>query len=301
MSQQDQDLHVELTPKSPQKYVAVSQRPFKILVPVVNSPVSVNGLMYALGVAKRMNAVVHIVHCLQQLPECDLDLSLGDRIAKVDQLKYGRRCYEELQDGRALLERCQKKLKKSGLAFSLELASSVSVVTCISSVAYRTEADLIIIGTSDRSKLERVFQQTSLTKSVIEECEVPVVAVRFTGEIPKKIPELPSPFKILLAFDKRDASVAALYQAVEFAKKMNGSINLVYVYNYKAEQKFPFQEILETGESLLSQHPVPYVCSQATLPEGLTVAEHLCEMASDYDIVVIGSRSRSKQHVVFRR
>eukprot|EP00002_Diphylleia_rotans_P034423 TRINITY_DN7395_c0_g1_i1.p1 TRINITY_DN7395_c0_g1~~TRINITY_DN7395_c0_g1_i1.p1 ORF type:complete len:309 (+),score=65.27 TRINITY_DN7395_c0_g1_i1:54-980(+) len=129
-----------------------------ILVPVSNSRVSAYAFEYAVYLAKRYQATIHALHVVSLLPSVDGALPEAEKLAQSEKLKHGRRCWEEVQQARALLDRCKAKAKAKGVRINLQLCQSHEPCDGIIRFGYELEADLIVMGTTDKRGFDKLLQ-----------------------------------------------------------------------------------------------------------------------------------------------
>ena len=145
----------------------------KILVPVDGSASASRGLKEAIRLAKERNAVIMLLHVVDETP-----------LLQTASVEGGAYFFDELlkglvADGRKLLEKATATAKAAGLRVKPLLLEDIGrpVADVIVSQAKKLRADLIVIGTHGRRGLTRVVMGSD-AESVVRQSPVPVMLVR---------------------------------------------------------------------------------------------------------------------------
>lgn len=142
----------------------------RILVPVDGSSISNQALQEALRIAKDQQAVMRLVHVVDEaVVDGDIDGMLN-YAALRDALKQG---------GTRLLAKVAKTAKQAGVEAEIGLLDTLGerVAHAISEEAKRWQADLIVMGTHGRHGLDRLFMG-SVAESTARLVDVPLLLVR---------------------------------------------------------------------------------------------------------------------------
>ena len=142
--------------------------PTNILVPIDFSPYSEHALDYALGLAGRLGARIHIVNAIgAALPE--LSSALTDQM--ISSIRH---------DNAAALDKLLQP-RRALASFGEITVVDDDARDAILKAARAVHADLIVIGTHGRRGLQRVLLG-SVAEDVLRRAPCPVLAVRKEGQ-----------------------------------------------------------------------------------------------------------------------
>ncbi len=152
----------------------------KILVPIDYSPCADNAVHYAIQIAKKINASVHLCHSLM-VPE--LIPMAGLVVWPMEDSSQMKAEANEML--KAYLEKIHRN-KELGISlppitYSIEIGS---VKDGVSAMVANQKIDLVIMGTSGAGNMERFFLGSN-SREVVDEIKVPLLLVpkeaSFTG------------------------------------------------------------------------------------------------------------------------
>lgn len=138
-----------------------------ILCPVDFSPASDHALSYAVGLAKKLKADIHIVHVWQPIL-----YALGDGIVIPD----SEVIKQMLADINARLDGLVGQYQKSGVKVSRAILEGVPYVEIVK-IAEHHPVDLIVMGTHGRTGFSHLLLG-SITERVARTSPIPVMTVR---------------------------------------------------------------------------------------------------------------------------
>ncbi len=138
-----------------------------ILVPADFSNASKVATYYAIGLAKKLEADIKVLHVVQVN-------SSGETLLKL------RKLQEQLmeiahEDGTAFLQEIQKKIRGKKPNISLHFKEGFDFVRTVNQFLKETDADLIVMGTTGASGLKKLLG--SNTAALMNHATVPVLAV----------------------------------------------------------------------------------------------------------------------------
>ncbi|MGF1926021.1 MAG: universal stress protein [Bacteroidia bacterium] len=186
----------------------------KILIPIDYSDYSNNAVDYAISIANKINADIHLCHALD-VP--DLNPMAGAMLWPLENFsELYRESDEELQT-------FVEKLKTTkpivpNITFSTETGS---VKFIINKLTKEIHFDLIIMGLAGAGKLNRFFLGSN-SRDVIENCKVPVLL------IPKETSYQPFK-KVAFATDLSESDINSVHHLTRLLALFNPEILLVHV------------------------------------------------------------------------
>lgn len=184
-----------------------------LLVPVNFTPISKNALIYAVGLAEKINAKIVLLNSYHAYP-IDNDPSLLIKefkeeikiLKQVSEVKL-RALWEEIKSTTSC--KC-KFVSVSGLAKDV-----------IVSYANDIKPDLLVIGTEDFSQFERILFGT-ITGKVIKDVDCSILVI--PEEVKFKFPK-----KIAFAMDYHDSDLNEIQFVEKLAKKFNSETHIIHV------------------------------------------------------------------------
>ena len=189
-----------------------------ILVPTDGSPVATDAGTYALSLAERFDAAIHVVSVLEQ------GLVGGDGEDEseraVDELA-------ERAEGRGL--EVTTELREQDDDVHEELLES----------ADEREADLIVMGTTGRSGLGR-FLLGSVAEQTLQESSVPVATVHEETDVEAEFE------RILVPTDGSHSAATALEHAIDLAVETGARLHLVHVSDEETVDGVETFDVAET-------------------------------------------------------
>lgn len=193
--------------------------PNSVLVPVDGSNFSEHALPYALGIARRTGASVHLV--LVHVPSEILSPSypLADAMETRDaELREHDTAYME-----ALVER----LKPSGVELHPALLRG-RVPSALAEYVEERDIDLVVMTTHGRGGLQRAWLG-STADSLIRHCMIPILLVRPAQDTREIGPESDHEIRMVLAaLDGSETAETALRDAFEIGVTEDASLVLVH-------------------------------------------------------------------------
>jgi len=191
-----------------------------IIVPTDFSDNAKKAFHYALKIAVRTGAKIHLIHAFTLLENTFIDRkSLRDAWNE-----------EQEQKKRALLLQMTEDAKEiQPMVETLPLLYIGSTETVLITYAKEQGADLIVMGTQGASGLAAVLVG-SVAASIISQSEVPVLA------IPKDYPG-EEPQSIILTIDRMDQDTDQLQMAATLAKEFDIPVKVILFFN--ENESFP--------------------------------------------------------------
>ena len=154
----------------------------KILFPTDFSPAADHAFIYALKLAKQMNADITTLHCYE------LPALKGSHLPRTIREVYDSICMEEFENYRDNVPHLHEIAEKAGLG-TVPINHVMQEGEAIFNIvrhAKREEVDLIVMGTTGASGMKKVFLG-SIASEVMENAPCPVLAIpkqaQFDGEI----------------------------------------------------------------------------------------------------------------------
>jgi nucleotide-binding universal stress UspA family protein len=246
------------------------QRIQHILAPVDFSELSVEGLRYAVNLAKCLGARVTVLYADPFLPPPYFTEG------SLDDLK------KQTEDSKRQAETRLRQLAESEAGESVGIEVSVDEglpADSIRRVASDSSADLIVMGTHGRSGVNRLILG-SVTERVLREAQVPVLVVRggsSAGQIKS----------ILCPVNDSEPARRALLAATDLATGFGAALNVVHVKQAGAEDSI---------DDLCAWIPESQraLCTTGELSPATDVAQEVLTLASQShaDLLVLGARHR---------
>ncbi|AFZ71677.1 ferredoxin Fer [Natronobacterium gregoryi] len=172
-----------------------------ILVPADGSPVAENAGTYAIQLAERFDATLHVVSILEQ------------GVVGGDEEGDGKRAVDELI----------KRANDRGLETTTELREADGDVhEAVLTSADERDADLIAMGTTGRSGLGR-FLLGSVAEQTLRESSVPVATVHEETSAEAKFE------RVLAPIDGSHSAETALEHAIDLATETGARLHVVHV------------------------------------------------------------------------
>ncbi|ADD07358.1 ferredoxin (2Fe-2S) / UspA domain protein (plasmid) [Natrialba magadii ATCC 43099] len=189
-----------------------------ILVPTDGSPVAEDVGTYAIGLAERFDAAIHVVSVLE-----------GGLVASGDE-DEGERAVEELAD----------RARDRGLDVTTELREQADAVhEEILAAADERDADLIAMGTTGRSGVGR-FLLGSVAEQTLRESSVPVATVHEETALEGAFE------RVLVPTDGSHSSEAALEHAIDLAAETGARLHIVHVSDEEAVEEMETFDVADT-------------------------------------------------------
>jgi len=138
----------------------------KILIPTDGSAVSMEAANQALEIAKAMNSKVHVIYVVDIVPFVGLPTEgLWESMKEILE-----------EEGTEALQKIKKKAKEMGLHITSEVLEG-SPSNEIVQYAEKEKMDLIVIGTSGKSGLDKILLG-SVAEKVSKKAHCPVLLVK---------------------------------------------------------------------------------------------------------------------------
>ncbi|SHE90690.1 Nucleotide-binding universal stress protein, UspA family [Fodinibius roseus] len=211
-----------------------------ILFPTDFSDNARHALPFALKIAKRIGATVHILHAIEE----PYDFAPMDEEIKEGVTKKVRRLFDKII----------REIEKEGIYSDIPVETHIRTGRAINAILETDQsfgADLIVMGTKGRSGLKRIFIG-STTADVVEASAIPVLA------IPENAP-ITDFNQILFTTDYHDGDLKALQYVVELAKRYKARIKVFHTTlesNLKTECMFyGFRELVKEK---ISYEPIDF-------------------------------------------
>lgn len=159
----------------------------KILCPIDFSQNSVHALRYALHIFENAEDVeVTLIHCFNLASRSAMFMKM-DAILRENAIK----------DINGLIKKMSHKYEKIKFDYKIYKGDPKSIIPAI---VGKNEFDYIVIGTKGMSQLKELVMG-SLTKTLIENCEAPILAIPETIEVRK-------PKNMLMALDSKVSNIS---------------------------------------------------------------------------------------------
>lgn len=238
-----------------------------ILVPTDFSENSKNALRYAYGLAKAMDAKIHLFHAYH-IPYIHAEMPAGMYQTAINEAEQ-----ESKEEMEKMAQNILKRDEAEGVACEYEARLGFAVEEVLNA-AERNEADLIIMGTQGINGVaDAIFG--SITSSVIDKAEGPVMAVPEHSEF--------KPYDQIAFATSYDASdLQALQELATLAKAFEATIKVVHVNkegeNIQKEQEDDFKKLIKEK---VDYHSIQFeVCEADDIAEGINkyVDEHRIDL-----------------------
>lgn len=183
-----------------------------ILYPTDFSDNAKHALPYALSLAKKTGATLHIMHSIEE----PYDFAPMVEDIKKDVTRKVKKLYEDM------IEDINKKKEyaEDGIKIRTHIFNGRTVYSLLSATR-DYEIDLVVMGTQGRSALEQLFFG-STTSEVVQQSTVPVLAIPMEADSPD--------FKhLLFTSDYGPTDLPALEFTMYFAGLYNSSVKLIHV------------------------------------------------------------------------
>ncbi len=190
---------------------------YKILVPLDFSDCSVNALRYAIGLAKRMNGQLVLLHTL------NVPVTHGEMgaTAILNELTHG--IEEDVEESFQKILLQVPTLKE--VPYSKIVRHSF-VVDAVRSTTSKESIDMIVMGTKGAHGFEEMIMGSN-THSVIREVNIPVVAIPENAKF-KSIQGL------VFASDYKNTNTDRLEPLLDFARAFGSEIHVLHVASEKS-------------------------------------------------------------------
>lgn len=181
-----------------------------ILFPTDFSDNAKHALPFALKLAKKTRAKLHIIHSIEE----PYDFAPMVENIKKNVTHKVNKLYEEM------LENILKNDEYKDLSIKTHLFEGRTVYSVISTIQ-QYKIDLVVMGTQGRSALEQLFFG-STTSEVVQQATIPVLTIPEDAEY--------SGFRhLLFTTDYGPEDIDALKYTVKFATLFNSSIQIIHV------------------------------------------------------------------------
>jgi nucleotide-binding universal stress UspA family protein len=250
-----------------------------ILVPTDFSPVANNALKYAIGLGKKTNAFIHLLH-VQHVPVIDPSYP-------ADTYQMMMREMEDIT--KTGFEREEMILKDSGVNYQFhDITGFVNdeVIT----FSKENHIDLIVMGTTGASGLQEILVGSN-TASVIGKSEIPVMVIPSTASYKEAK-------HILYSSDYTEPEFPAVSRLMYFASLFNARVTILHVKTnfdkyFNSEQNF-----FVRNRSNISHEDITIVNT-----EDMEVTEAIEKHIADHnvDMLVMAKHSRSFFDRLFHR
>ena len=245
----------------------------KILFPTDFSPPSVNAFQYLLKFAKTLKANVEVLHVVYPQGE---SLDFPTMVAQAN---------------RAEVDRAQKRLKAfieegiqtAGMDFSRSafVEKDIEVgtpVQCITQVALRDQADLIVIGSrgQKRSMVDKWIGR--IAAKVVQSAPCPVLVIPENAAFE-------SVNTIAYATDTRDADPYEIWRATQLLEPFVPVIHCVHI-NMKKEGDFDAWSKMEKMQTFFADRTPGMAFHIHNLP-GTQLEKDLNEFVSNHDVQLL--------------
>ena len=187
-----------------------------IVVPTDFSDCAQRAYEFALNICKQFNSKLTTLHArvlfADDLNEIEPNVEKLNKIQKkIDQ---------------SLLDNLQKKTAKANkhILINNKVTRGITPATAILEYIELNNTDLVVMGTHGHKGLTH-FLLGSVAEQIIRYSQCPVLTLRPDFEYNVK------PKKILVPYDFSDLSQKALHYAINFARKFDSNIDLLYVYD----------------------------------------------------------------------
>jgi nucleotide-binding universal stress UspA family protein len=187
-----------------------------IVVPTDFSDCAQRAYELALNICKQFNSKMTALHARTLFTD-DLN-EIEPNFEKLDNI-------QKKIDG-ALLKNLQEKTAKANrhIVINNEITRGISPAAAILEYIELINTDLVVMGTHGHNALTHLLLG-SVAEQIIRYSPCPVLTIRPDFKYNVK------PEKILVPFDFTNLAQKALHYAINFARKFNSSIDLLYVYD----------------------------------------------------------------------
>jgi nucleotide-binding universal stress UspA family protein len=212
-----------------------------ILIPTDFSAVANNALSYAIDLAKKTGAQIHVLH-VKHVPVMDASFPAETYQIYLDEIdKAAKMGMEELE---------KNILETSGVKYDLQTVMGF-VHDELQHFVKRHDIDLIVMGTTGASGLQEIFIGSNAA-SVVSKSEVPVMVIPHLAK--------PSDFKHLLyASDYNEPEFPAVSRLIYFADLFHSKITVLHV---KTEYDFYMnseRNFFKRNKDNISHHDITVV------------------------------------------
>ncbi|MEF8780646.1 MAG: universal stress protein [Haloferacaceae archaeon] len=202
------------------------------------------------------------------------------------------------REGERIVEEAAARADRRGVETVTDVLQG-GVPETIAAYARKYDVDLIVVPTSGKTGLERLFLG-SVAESVIRRSTVPVLALR-PGEEAVEYPYR----EVLVPTDGSEGADAALERGVEATKTHDGSLHLLSVVevgglgfgafstDQEAELEADARRVVEEAAEVARRNGVESVNSTVERASAVHEAIASYVRAHDVDLVVIGTRGRT--------
>lgn len=181
----------------------------KLLVPIDFSEKSNEALDTAVQLAKKNNAKIYLLHCVE-LP-----------------VRYTTRSSSELPEALYFIKMAQQNINKVAEKLAKEgvnivpVLETISISDSVEGIVEREKIDVIVMGSTGASGAKEIFIGSNAEK-VVRTSNVPVLVVKSKTEIEKLK-------KIVFACDFSQKYEKAFERAIDFAQMLQAKIDFVYI------------------------------------------------------------------------
>ena len=194
--------------------------PRSILVPVDGSNFAEHALPYALGVARRTGAHVHLVLVHVPFEVVSPSYPLADELAERESLQR--------DEDAAYIERLVQRLKPSGVQLKPALLRG-HVTASIARFVEEESIDLVVMTTHGRAGLQRAWLG-STADSLLRRLIIPLLIVRPAEETREVEPRADIRFsRVVAALDGSRTAEDALRDAIELGVAGDASLIIAHV------------------------------------------------------------------------
>lgn len=165
---------------------------------------------YALEIAKKTDADLHLFHAIEE------PFNYAVRIEEIVENKKD----SALKTFQQMMQQARESDEYNKLAIYSEIRRS-KPLSAILSKAEDIEADMIIVGTKGESSFKRILYG-NVTSQLLLESEIPVLTVPANS----KKPYLD---RFIFTSDFRDDDLSSLNRTIKFAKNFDAEIHVVHV------------------------------------------------------------------------
>lgn len=145
-----------------------------ILVPYDNSTPSQNALKVALGIAKSNNATIHLLYVIHEVV---LPNYFGREQLKKTMKEYEKEIYNDMKiKALKILQEQKQKNEMAGVATKVGTSYGNTSKEILQSIK-KSNADLVVIGTTSRKGISKIRALGSVARKIAEESPCPVLLV----------------------------------------------------------------------------------------------------------------------------
>lgn len=227
--------------------------PSKVLVPVDGSNFAEHALPYALGVARRTGAAIHLALVHVPAETVSPTYPFADALESRDA--------ELREHDTAYMEELVERLKPADVELRPALLRG-RVPSALADYVDEAQIDLIVMTTHGRGGLQRTWLG-STADSLIRHCMIPILLVRPSDDTREIDPESDREIgKVLAALDGSDTSETALRDAFEIGITDDASLVLVHALQPPVAAASPYlphtiqltQDEMEAREQHMEQY-----------------------------------------------